>query len=292
MARTDGTKIRRFAASWLFAGLVATALAGCGMGGGSSDGFFDGSVPYDHRAAIYDDLTLLAGSNFDATAGSLRSSAVGVIGTPDLSGPTLARWFFERVTYMLGESFDWEANSYVASTLRSTAHADDEPRTYATVTVMFNLGAHLFLKAVREGRFYGVQTGSGFIRVTTPRAGIVQIGEGMFTDNQVSGSRREAQVNRFLRLAVMFHEARHSDGNGAHAGFPHAKCLTGSYAGRFACEEFSNGPYAVQAYSAAVFASACTQCTNSEYQTLLAFIGDYASRLQPNARFADPSPIF
>lgn len=278
--RANSTKV-------LVAALIALATTGCGHRGGSSDGFFDASVPGDHRDAIYGDLVLLQGSSFDAYAGTLRDTTLQTIGTSDLSGPTLSQWFFERVKLMLGESYDYERNSYALSAVQ-----EDEPRTNATVTVMFNLGAHLYLKSVNSGRTYGAQTDSGFFTANTPRVGLVQIGTGMFTDNQVSGSPRESQANRFLRLAVMFHEARHSDGNGADAGFPHAKCTTGSYANRYACEGYANGPYAVQAYTAAVFAMSCTQCTQSEYQTLLALTADYASRLQPGARFADPTPVF
>lgn len=277
------------AASWA---AVAAVLAACGTNTGSSDGFFDASVPSDHRAAIYDDLTMLQGSSFDGYAASLRQQALQVMGTDDLAGPTLSRWFLERVRLMLGESFDWKQKSVQLSSVTNSPFLDEEPRTNATVTVMFNLGAHLYLEAARSGLYYGVQTESGFYQVTTPRVGLVQIGQGMFSDNQISGSPRESQPNRFLRLAVMFHEARHSDGNNADAGFPHAKCTSGSYANRYACEGYSNGPYAVQAYAAAVFALSCTQCTQSEYQTMLAFIGDYASRLQPDARYADPTPVY
>jgi len=276
-------------ATVLVTGALAALLSACGFnGGGQSGGLFDASVPGDHREAINGDLTMLAGSSFDSYAASIRNDATQVIGTSDLNGGTLARWFYERVRVILGAGFNWEANSYAVSAIQEL----DEPRTNATVTVMFNLGSHLYLKSVNEGRYYGLQTDNGFITATTPRVGLVQIGEGMFTDNQINGSSRESQANRFLRLAVMFHEARHSDGNGSDAGFPHAKCTSGSYNGRYACEGYSNGPYAVQAYTAAVFAMSCTQCTQSEYQTLLAFVGDYASRLQPDARYADPSPVY
>lgn len=290
MVHAFPTKKRRTAQVLAATAAFVSLLCGCGMNGANQAGgnFFDSSVPGDQQAAIADDLTMLNGSSFDAYAGTIRAQAIQAIGTPDLSGATLSNWFFERVKLMLGESFDWEANSYQSSAITET----DEPRTNATVTVMFNLGSHLFLKSVSTGHYYSVATSSGYYTATTPRIGIVQIGSGMFTDNQVTSSARESQVNRFLRLAVMFHEARHSDGNGADAGFPHAQCTSGSYAGKYACEGYANGPYAIQAYSAAVFALSCTQCTQTEYQTLVAFVGDYASRLQPGARYADPTPVY
>ena len=96
--------------------------------------------------------------------------------------------------------------------------------------------------------------------------------------------------NSLLRLSVLFHEARHSDGNGQYAAFPHATCASGDYQGLAACEENLNGPYAVQAILLRYFYSGCTNCTDTEKQGLLLALSDFQSRLQPDAVYHDSRP--
>src|SRR5690606_17750304 len=78
---------------------------------------------------------------------------------------------------------------------------------------MINLGAALYIggKQYRTLLGFRVPGWDQVVAVRSPRAGIIQVGEGLFTVN--AGGGLESEANSLIRTAVFFHEARHSDGN-------------------------------------------------------------------------------
>ena len=168
------------------------------------------------------------------------------------------------------------------------------------VTVMMNLGASLYLTGKNpkdtgstgstQRVEYSLTVNDSAYLINTPRVGIIQIGKGLFTASLIKSSPTDSMANAFIRLAVFFHEARHSDGNGDNAGFPHALCTSGDYKDHYACEMNTNGPYAVQATLARLMRDACTDCTADEKEGMRLLMVDYQSRLQPGAQYSDQRP--
>ncbi len=131
------------------------------------------------------------------------------------------------------------------------------------------------------------------IEVRGPRVGIIQIGEALFSSSYDSGSKgQDAAVNSLRRISTYFHEARHSDGNGTHAGFPHAKCTEGTYANEYACEQYLNGPYMLQSTLLDSFYNSCSSsdCDSTDKETLRLLTADKKSRLVSGAAYKDPTP--
>jgi len=158
-------------------------------------------------------------------------------------------------------------------------------------TVMSNIGSALYLGGKNERQVYGMKVSRGFLHkservaVTSPRAGIIQIGEGLFAPElTVNKDNEGALANSIFRLGTFFHEARHSDGNGKSLGFMHTICPVGhDYEGQAACDENLNGPYTVGALMMAEMAKSCDDqtCSEKDMQTLKLLVLDSANRILP-----------
>lgn len=248
----------------------------------------DNSIPADQRGYLTGDLELLA--SIGPTSSATQYAAY--VGVPDFSAASLALWLQTRVKLVVGESFDYE-NAAVPGDSRSynpQIISDETDFVGKIQTVMFNLGAFIYLQGKSGSKVYNLNLSSGSYPVLSPRIGIIQIGEGLFQANSIKGSPTDSMANRLLRAAVFFHEARHADGNGTNAAFPHAKCTSGDYAGYSSCENNLNGPYVVEAIVMKHFYDNCTQCSTTEKSSFQAFIADNIGRLLSGAQFSDERP--
>lgn len=269
--------------------LVTLSTAGCGGGFAPQ---FDPTVPADQQQLLQNDFQFLHSSNL------VPSSAqdLQIIDISDLQASTMEAWLQVRIHLIVGEGFN--AQSQVTETqlpigeLPQTISDQGVASSSLQVeTLMQNLGAMLFLQGISQQSLYTLNTPEGSMPVNSPRVGVVQVGQGMFDGtNSIPGTPMTSHANSMLRLATIFHEARHADGNGAYAAFPHAICPSGDYAGQYACETNLNGPYSVQSVLLTDFANNCASCTANEQQGLLLMEADLASRLLPGAAFQNDAP--
>lgn len=215
-----------------------------------------------------------------------------LIGVPDFSSNSLVSWLQRRIKVVVGETFDYDGLKIIGEkrSYNPQIISRDREEVSEIQTVMFNMGALLYLNGKDDSIVYDLPVMGTVVRVTSPRVGIIQIGEGLFDANSIKGSDVRALVNRLLRIAVFFHEARHADGNGANAAFPHSKCTTGTYKGSSSCESNTNGPYVVEAIMLRQFYDACEGCTTSELDALRAFIADNIGRLLSGHQVRDERP--
>ena len=125
--------------------------------------------------------------------------------------------------------------------------------------------------------------GVGRVPITSPRTGIIQIGDGLFHDGFFREELpKDSVVRKVFRIQTFFHEARHSDGTGKSIGFLHALCPPGhAYAGVNACDRNSNGPYTVGALMIEQLEKACPNCSTLEKETLQMLKLDGRSRIIP-----------
>lgn len=269
---------------------LAFLLSACAGNGAGVQ--FDSSVPAEQRELMEGDLSLLDSISLPpATADDL-----GTIGVGALTPIALNDWLSKRTKLIVGEDFSWKQNASLVNraapkTPFIMAEGRIDPsRLGEAKTVMWNLGSYLYLDGKEQGHGYYLDVDNTRYDVYTPRVGIVQIGEGLFTVNAISNVAKDRTVNRYLRLGTYFHEGRHSDGNGTNAGFPHAKCPSGDYSGLYACEDNLNGPYAIQAILLSYMYNGCTDCTAAEREGLALSLADYKSRLLPTAQYRDSRP--
>lgn len=251
----------------------------------------DSSVPQEERDLIDLDLANLYSLNLNAVeAGDLQ-----VIGVGSFSGPEMASWFRTRVNFIVGETFDYNESYDVAGNqyyrpqiYASTQSVDELFEQNSLITIMVNLGAALYRFGKEQNQILTLDVGGKQIYLKSPRVGVIQIGEGLFTAWAVRGTPRDTLANSLIRLSVFFHEGRHSDGNGSNVTFPHAKCPTGhDYAGNFSCDNSTNGPYAVDSVMLKNLKNACVGCSKTEINTFKAFQADAESRRLPGSTFKD-----
>lgn len=154
------------------------------------------------------------------------------------------------------------------------------------MVVMGNMGAAFYHLGKEKGILVGynfTQAGkSKVVAITSPRTGIIQIGEGLF---KILVNKKDiaAYSNAYFRVSTLLHEAHHSDGNGKTLGFFHALCPKGhAYENVNACDRNSNGPYMVDAAymkQARTTCIAAKTCTAAEAELMATLAVDSFSRV-------------
>jgi hypothetical protein len=223
------------------------------------------------------------------------SEAIATLDLKEVSGPSLGEWLRERLHYFVSEAFDPED---AVSMSFEDAHYDkpesmpmlETPSGESTgpkpkYTVAQNLSAAIFF----TGKFNAVLLqaevpGIGQIPIRSPRTGIMKIGEGLFKPilgrYGWTGTDIDTETSRLIRLGALFHEARHSDGNGSSLGFFHARCPEGhDYAGRVVCDRSLNGAYAVGGLVERNLLKQCDKCTVAEKEAHRLYIYDSFNRI-------------
>jgi hypothetical protein len=142
-------------------------------------------------------------------------------------------------------------------------------------TLGLNVGTQIYLVGKKFGELIGVHISRiGSVTVTSPRTGLIQIGEGAFFRDPNNPA---AQI---YLMSILFHEARHADGHGQSAGFTHSICPSGHvYAGYAACDNNSNGPYTVQEQFVRQLAMACVNCSKGQQEFFKNVRADFLSRV-------------
>lgn len=268
-------------------------LSSCGLFNkdGVYDITFDSSVPDEQKELLTGDLELIENLNFS----SVSSDDLDKIDLPELSSDSLGNFLQERIRYIVGESYNADSKRTVVSSYFSY-----NPSVFASfstpfdkiVTVMTNTGSSVYLAGKKSNVLYSLSVADETILINTTRVGIIKIGEGLFNSTKLKNSSSSSLARRLLRLSTLFHEARHSDGNGSNAGFPHTKCNYGEFSGYYACESNTNGPYNLEAMLLRHFYRACSNCTETELSALQLAASDAASRLVYGAVKRDPQPEF
>lgn len=214
------------------------------------------------------------------------------------NGPAMHNWLLNRVRYIIGERYTLDDNNVVQARGKFPAtplpDAPEEPETPTKSspnkggdepssdikTVMTNMGGALYTLGKEHNIFFGLKFDGELVYATSPRTGILQVGEGLFDPNFRYNENLIAPSNSVSRLATLFHEARHSDGTGKSTSFGHSLCPKGHpYFGHYACESSSNGSYTIGALSQRSLLTNCGGCSTKEKAALTAAVADSFSRL-------------
>lgn len=223
------------------------------------------------------------------------------LGISQANGNSLLQWFAQRVKHIFGQSYDWKASFktytptsgakfsypapevepddsekdvYVSAATTDGFYSFDRTKSGNIQIIASNFGIDAYLKAKKMLAIAGVDLpGLGFFPVNSPRDGLIKTGPAMFkasTRLDSSGSRNiETAAHRILRMSYLFHEARHSDGNGKTLGFLHIKCPPGHpLAGNEVCERSTNGPYSIGGWTLKFLAEFCKECDAAEKEGL------------------------
>lgn len=295
----------------LIASLLATAAVA-----NASDITLSKGIKNQLRDKIERDMNVLDNFKFNSTAdeGTLK-----LMDMTSLNATTASSWLEKRVKYVIEEN----ALSVLKLLIKKTVYVEREgvnfpnadilpytldpknkaPSLYSAeegegVVVMSNIGAGLYMGGKNENKVYGMKISRGLLKkgikvaVESPRAGIIQIGEGLFMKEiTVNNDNPDSIANSINRLGTFFHEARHSDGNGSSLSFAHSPCPTGhDYAGAYACDEGLNGPYTVGAVMVKEMLKGCADsCSEKEKQILKIIVLDSQNRIMHTTRKGTPA---
>lgn len=249
-------------------------------------------VPQEHKALLQTDLQRLSGKSVNITDPNFAR-------VMDMSGPvngdTMLAWLSDRVHYVVSGSFDFKTSYYVEQknyNYQNPGVIPDIPKLVKqpdsgkpdasgkqVVTVMTNIGGGLYIAGKQSNILLGLNLpGIGKVPLSSPRVGVLQVGQGLFMVPK--GENVQDIDNSLQRLATLFHEARHSDGNGKTLAMGHAICPEGhAFAGYAACDFSLNGSYSVGAQAGKVLTENCTECTAAQKESLRLNYVDSFSRV-------------
>lgn len=255
----------------------------------------------------YDFATLSGWS--DNTRQNDFSKLAKLYGLSEVNAKTLADWLMNRITYILPDD---------GKPIRFAFIVPNESRVYE-LSVDTSGGAGVAASNVGGGLYsmYLSQESRGveglllnfnetYIPFLSPRTGVMQIGPNFFDDTDrldVENSDRRGfrTIKSLYRLSVLFHEARHSDGNSqsstlsfAHLICPNDGSVAEEYEGLPACDAKANGAYNVGAQILRAMAGICDNvCSVREKSVIESIYLDVVSRIMvedSDANYGDANP--
>lgn len=226
----------------------------------------------EHQRRILRDLRYLSSTEMRIMDPEINR----VMGIREANANTMKDWLGERISVIVSPDID--LSTAVQKLPENFAYPnqfeENNIPSGASAVVMTNIGAGLYLRGKTRNVLYGI-TIPGFskIEIRSPRVGIVRVGDELFSPSLqrfgLAGNDVNSEPYTIQRLGTFFHEARHSDGNGEHLGFPHAVCPEGhDFAGIKACDHTQNGSYTVGALAIRAFLKSCKNCSVAELEVL------------------------
>lgn len=248
---------------------------------------------------IVNDLKWLQGLKLKSS--TLKSASV-ILGQEILSGQDLHDWLLTRVrrlTYSVSE-FDYELKSINPDVKIKYPLADQGPQLETPWGSTFNLPTtgpdrirryanNISSSVYGEAKGYQEHLkiddipGLGVVQINSPRTGIININFALFDPNFYGHPvSNDSLAARIFRLSTLFHEARHSDGQGVSLSFPHSLCPKGHrFEGLASCDETKNGSYAVGRVVMQILLDS-TELDANEKEFLKAHLLDWDNRLHPH----------
>lgn len=261
---------------------------------------FGTDVPKEQVDTMVKDLNFLETFNPSKPSDSLSAELKRVmkIDGDNLTSAVLNQWLRDRAHYVVSEKFNLEKNLKVLKESQLYPNSNDEPEIKLPTknpgegdskvkTIMSNIGSAVYFAGKSSSVRLGVEIEgvSDAVDVRSPRVGIFQVGEGLFSPpKKLENFSQDSTILTISRLTTFFHEARHSDGHGKSLGFFHVACPKGhDYEGYAACDANENGPYTVGAVTTQIFLESCKangiNCSPEEQTVIEALVKDSENRV-------------
>ncbi len=254
------------------------------------------------------DFGTLASWN-DSSRASEKAEVAQMFGLTEVNAATLSQWLMDRITYIFPDNGENLKYAFIVPSEKRVYQLSVDTSSGEGVAAS-NIGGGLYamyLDQVEQGvgglllNFNGT-----YLNFLSPRTGAMQIGPNFFDstdslDVSDSAHRGFRTLKSLYRISVLFHEARHSDGN-VKAGtlsFAHINCpddgsVDDAYVGLPACDDKANGAYNVGAKALAVLQGVCDSiCSTRENSIIESIELDMLSRIQVEetaANFGDATP--
>jgi hypothetical protein len=259
-------------------------------------------VPNDQKKAIQRDIKILSGLSFRAVP---DQKTLDAFETKTFDTKYLTKWLFDRVQVIIEDKSTNEFTINVKDNnwpfenpgLIPTLETSNIRPSKNGVVAMSNTGTGLYYLGKSQNNLLEIEVPTSWknkvvVPITSPRAGIIKIGKGLFQRSMKLDRRNDnAKSNSLMRLAIFFHEARHSDGNGESMGFYHGICPKGhTYEGHSACDRTTNGAYTIGSQMLKEFLKNCSDCSETEKEILRLKYLDNLGRIFKDAVPVDAKP--
>ncbi len=240
-------------------------------------------LPSETRTLLTNDFRRLENTDIQE-----KNTAANIIfGVDDLNRDTLVDWLNARLKFLVPNEYidiakiqDGELPDFM--TVLANGYVFENPgvipealrRNTQAYGLADNIGTGIYLLGKSSKQLFGIRFSDSeeVLPVTSPRIGIVGIYPDLFG--------RQEPFPAEVRLAVLFHEARHTDGNGKSLGFLHRNCPPGhDYAGTPSCDIAENGPYAIEGNFLKLAARDCRDCSVRDEEILNIFAADSLGRI-------------
>lgn len=211
-----------------------------------------------------------------------------------LEKETPKQWLLERVQYILPSGHDKKLeytlskenyaypNQLFTAPIRSESHVSSKKNAKSLMT---NIGADLYEKGKHLSKLLSVNLKGHFsdlqeLPIISPRVGLVSIAHDFFSEDLYISETGNREADLISMIAFLFHEARHSDGNGHELGFPHSTCPASSdYSGLKVCDQAYNGPYSISSMMLSEMRKDCVDCSETESEVLKLMYIDFQQRI-------------
>ena len=275
---------------------------------------YSSGVSAEHQNLLEKDLRILSDLKFADDSGETQR----LMALPELSAKEMEIWLARRARFIIDQNHPMTHNTLielspakyepakklgpgVSSQQKVVVQsAGGDSRTGGTklspvdqaqsragggpVIIMANMGTAFFASGREREKLLGFQMQGGpMLALKSPRIGLLQIGRGLFmpVDSKDSDADLANFIHSVYRLGVLFHEARHGDGNGESLGMMHTPCPQGhDFQGFPACDASTNGPYRIGALFTKAIQEACgTECSLKDKEAMTVMYADSMSRL-------------
>ncbi len=263
---------------------------------------FSSEVPSHQKEMILADLKFLESMQFQPQMEDAEVKRIMELAA--VNSNSFGQWLTARLQYGVQESFRMENAISISKERYSFENSNVKPiienastsaPTGTARTMATNIGGAIYYVGKSQNTLLEIKIpGVGKFAVKSPRVGIFQIGEGLFQPflkkKGYSNEDSKSLPYRIERLSTLFHEGRHSDGNGTSLGFFHAVCPQGhAFQNLNACDRNLNGPYTIGALVTRTLLASCAQCSPAEREVLkLATLDSFSrvikvTKITPNA---------
>lgn len=176
-------------------------------------------------------------------------------------------WLEKRISYLIPEQKTFETSQMLPlmSNLGAKLYSDSKQRKE---TPLYSLEDHFL--SLEDNKLV----------INSPRVGIVSVSQHYFSKENKISDTGDKEADYVSMLSLLFHEARHSDGNHESLGFSHTTCPESSdYVGLKVCDASYNGPYAISAEVLDHLISQCHSCSDVEKEVLQLMYFDFQGRI-------------
>jgi hypothetical protein len=263
---------------------------------------FDSSISPKNAELIRQDLAALSDMEIEDPDGKIRETLELEPSGASLRGSVLVEWIASRVRYFVGEGFNvkdrlasveegfrYEPRVFGQTQAPGFFSAEDGSANIQDRILAENLGAAIYSAGKKNNQLVAVEVAGQWILANSPRVGVIRLRDRFFdytniknlrpdaasldTETQRRDQELRAMAGMFSRLSTLFHEARHSDGNGENVGFPHRECPKKKDSDKktkkeITCDVHSNGPHEIEHRLLAAFiktveklSSECAECS-------------------------------